>query len=88
MGMKIAAVLCFEMQNMPETARNVDRVLLAAPRGFCAGVEMAIRRNGEVTGQPENLPAGQIFNSEIGRVTHGHIIGLLWGLSQACRLIG
>ena len=31
------------MQNMPETARNVDRVLLAAPRGFCAGVEMAIK---------------------------------------------
>ena len=31
------------MQNLPETARNVDRVLLAAPRGFCAGVEMAIK---------------------------------------------
>ena len=41
--MKITAVLCFLMQNLPETALSVDRVLLAAPRGFCAGVEMAIK---------------------------------------------
>ena len=31
------------MQNMPESTHSVDRVLLAAPRGFCAGVEMAIK---------------------------------------------
>ena len=27
----------------PEVAGRVDRVLLAEPRGFCAGVEMAIK---------------------------------------------
>ena len=31
-----------EAQVAPATAQHVDRVLLAAPRGFCAGVEMAI----------------------------------------------
>ena len=31
------------MQNTPESTHSVDRVLLAAPRGFCAGVEMAIK---------------------------------------------
>ncbi len=29
--------------SLHETASTVDRVLLAAPRGFCAGVEMAIK---------------------------------------------
>ena len=32
-----------EAQVAPATAQHVDRVLLAAPRGFCAGVEMAIK---------------------------------------------
>ncbi len=32
------------MGSVPEpVASSVDRVLLAAPRGFCAGVEMAIK---------------------------------------------
>ena len=32
-----------EARVAPATAQHVDRVLLAAPRGFCAGVEMAIK---------------------------------------------
>ena len=35
--------LCSAVADPPESAGRVDKVLLAAPRSFCAGVEMAIK---------------------------------------------